>query len=249
MMSCRGRRSASALVAAGVSRSRRRDHEHPARRPGQAARCARVGTAFPFPTGRHHQGAGAHPSATRHPRGIPDPPPFRGPLARPVGPVRRSWAFITTFLLFLVCWAVLNTVLMQRWGSTLDPYPFIFLNLILSMVAAIQAPIIMMSQNRQSVVDRMAAANDYEVNLRAELGVRALIDRLDELQRTNQEQLDLLRRISTGKEGEPPRRPERHPPSGVPSPSVVSYFIVSVFIRYSHDCPRQTGSFSVSVNH
>ncbi len=113
-------------------------------------------------------------------------------------------AFITLFLMFLVGWASLNIVLMKRWGSTFDPYPFIFLNLILSMVAAIQAPIIMMSQNRQSVVDRMAAANDYEVNLRAELGVRALIDRLDELQRINQEQLELLRRIPAGKEGEPP---------------------------------------------
>ena len=61
----------------------------------------------------------------------------------------------------------------------------------------------MMSQNRQSVVDRMAAANDYEVNLRAELGVRALIDRLDELQRTHQEQLELLRRIVVSEEKPP----------------------------------------------
>jgi hypothetical protein len=96
---------------------------------------------------------------------------------------------------------------MRRWGSAFDPYPFIFLNLILSMVAAIQAPVIMMSQNRQSVVDRMAAANDYEVNLRAELGVRALIDRLDELQRTHQEQLELLRRIAVSTTGDLPPAP------------------------------------------
>lgn len=124
-------------------------------------------------------------------------------LADRVAELGGSWAFITIFLVFLFSWAILNTVLMQRWGSAFDPYPFIFLNLILSMVAAIQAPIIMMSQNRQSVVDRMAAANDYEVNLRAELGVRALIDRLDELQRTHQEQLELLRRIVV-REDEPP---------------------------------------------
>jgi uncharacterized membrane protein len=125
-------------------------------------------------------------------------------LADRVAELGGSWAFITIFLVFLFGWAILNTVLMQRWGSAFDPYPFIFLNLILSMVAAIQAPIIMMSQNRQSVVDRMAAANDYEVNLRAELGVRALIDRLDELQRTHQQQLELLRRIVVTPEDEPP---------------------------------------------
>ena len=125
-------------------------------------------------------------------------------LADRVAKLGGSWAFITIFFLFLVGWAGLNTILMRRWGSAFDPYPFIFLNLILSMVAAIQAPIIMMSQNRQSVVDRMAAANDYEVNLRAELGVRALVDRLDELQRTNHEQLELLRRLPAAREGEPP---------------------------------------------
>jgi uncharacterized membrane protein len=125
-------------------------------------------------------------------------------LADKVAELGGSWAFITIFLLFLVAWAILNTVLMQRRGSAFDPYPFIFLNLILSMVAAIQAPIIMMSQNRQSVVDRMAAANDYEVNLRAELGVRALIDRLDELQRTHQQQLELLRRIVASEDHQRP---------------------------------------------
>jgi uncharacterized membrane protein len=125
-------------------------------------------------------------------------------LADRVAALGGSWGFITLFFFFLVGWAVVNIVLMRRWGSTFDPYPFIFLNLLLSMVAAIQAPIIMMSQNRQSEVDRLAAANDYEVNLRAELGVRALLDRLDELERSNQEQLALLRRISSGKEGEPP---------------------------------------------
>jgi uncharacterized membrane protein len=117
-------------------------------------------------------------------------------LADRVAALGGSWEFISSFLMFLVGWAILNAVILGRWGRAFDPYPFIFLNLILSMVAAIQAPIIMMSQNRQSVVDRMAAANDYEVNLRAELGVRALIDRLDELQRSHQEQIEMLRRIA-----------------------------------------------------
>ncbi len=125
-------------------------------------------------------------------------------LADRVARLGGSWTFIVLFLLFLLGWVIVNTVLIRRWGSAFDPYPFIFLNLILSTLAAIQAPIIMMSQNRQSVVDRMAAANDYEVNLRAELGVRALIDRLDELQQANEEQLMLLRRIPPREGDSPP---------------------------------------------
>ena len=128
-------------------------------------------------------------------------------LADKVAALGGSWAFISIFFLFLIGWAILNVVILGRWGRAFDPYPFIFLNLILSMVAAIQAPIIMMSQNRQSVVDRMAAANDYEVNLRAELGVRALIDRLDELQRAQQQQLELLGRIAVNTGSAPPSPP------------------------------------------
>jgi uncharacterized membrane protein len=80
----------------------------------------------------------------------------------------------------LVLWITGNLVLAFS-GKALDPYPFIFLNLILSMVAALQAPIIMMSQNRQSTKDRAAAEHDYVVNLRAELEIMLLHDKLDAL--------------------------------------------------------------------
>jgi uncharacterized membrane protein len=89
-----------------------------------------------------------------------------------------SWSFILLFAAVLVAWVVLNTVAL---ASPLDPYPFIFLNLILSMLAAVQAPVIMMSQNRQSEKDRIAAAHDYEVNLKAELEIMRLHEKLDEL--------------------------------------------------------------------
>ena len=94
-----------------------------------------------------------------------------------------SWTFIMLFGAFLVVWAVINTVVLAT--GAFDPYPFIFLNLLLSMIAAIQAPIIMMSQNRQSKKDRENAEHDYEVNLKAELEILSLHEKLDEM-RTEQ---------------------------------------------------------------
>jgi uncharacterized membrane protein len=79
--------------------------------------------------------------------------------------------------LFLVVWTVINTIVLAT--RAFDPYPFIFLNLVLSMIAAIQAPIIMMSQNRQAERDRFEAAKDYEVNLKAELEVLSLHQKID----------------------------------------------------------------------
>ena len=100
-------------------------------------------------------------------------------LADKVATVGGSWGFIIGFGLFLVIWVTINTaVLMTR---AFDPYPFIFLNLILSMLAAIQAPIIMMSQNRHAEKDRVMAQHDYEVNLKAELEIIGLHEKLDEL--------------------------------------------------------------------
>ncbi len=90
-----------------------------------------------------------------------------------------SWTFIILFFLFLLTWAGVNTAWILRHPP--DPYPFIFLNLMLSMLAAIQAPIIMMSQNRQSMHDRLQADLDYEVNVKAELAIRQLHRKLDEL--------------------------------------------------------------------
>jgi uncharacterized membrane protein len=92
-----------------------------------------------------------------------------------------SWTFILIFIGLLLAWVGLNTVAVTRFGGAFDSYPFIFLNLILSMVAALQAPIILMSQNRQAARDRIAAALDYEVNLKAELEVMALHDMIDGL--------------------------------------------------------------------
>ena len=74
---------------------------------------------------------------------------------------------------------LLNTDILAEWGMAFDPYPYIFLNLMLSMLAAIQAPIIMMSQNRQAAKDRVAASLDYEVNLRAELEILQLHQKID----------------------------------------------------------------------
>ena len=98
-------------------------------------------------------------------------------LADAIARIGGSWTFIIAFLAFLVFWALANTVLLSR--DAFDPYPFIFLNLVLSMLAAIQAPIIMMSQNRQSERDRFFAAKDYEVNLKAEIEVMALHHKID----------------------------------------------------------------------
>lgn len=101
-------------------------------------------------------------------------------LADRVAVIGGSWSFIIGFMLFLLAWAGINTVILI--GFAFDPYPFIFLNLLLSMLAALQAPVIMMSQNRQAAKDRLAAALDYEVNLKAETEIADLHDKVDRLQ-------------------------------------------------------------------
>jgi len=100
-------------------------------------------------------------------------------LADKVAAVGGSWGFIIGFCVFLLAWAVVNAVVLVR--SAFDPYPFIFLNLLLSMLAALQAPVIMMSQNRQAAKDRLAAALDYEVNVKAEAAIAELHDKVDRL--------------------------------------------------------------------
>ena len=100
-------------------------------------------------------------------------------LADRVAAVGGSWAFIVGFGVFLGAWALLNVAILA--ANAFDPYPFIFLNLLLSMLAALQAPVIMMSQNRQAAKDRLAAALDYEVNLKAETAIAELHDKLDRL--------------------------------------------------------------------
>jgi len=100
-------------------------------------------------------------------------------MADLIARIGGSWTFILSFLAFLVLWALANTVLLSYWAF--DPYPFIFLNLVLSMLAAIQAPIIMMSQNRQAEHDRLDAAHDYAVNLKAEIEIMALHEKFDDI--------------------------------------------------------------------
>lgn len=118
-----------------------------------------------------------------------------------------SWGFIGIFAVVLGAWTMLNLWLGPR--EAFDPYPFIFLNLMLSMLAAIQAPIIMMSQNRQAARDRVQASNDYEVNVRAELAIRMLREKVDsleammiqELVETQHEQLRIIRDLAARRAG------------------------------------------------
>jgi uncharacterized membrane protein len=105
---------------------------------------------------------------------------FGQKLADRVAVIGGSWTFIIAFSLLLVTWALINSVVLA--SHAFDPFPYIFLNLMLSMLAALQAPVIMMSQNRQAAKDRMAAALDYEVNLKAELAIAELHIKLDRLQ-------------------------------------------------------------------
>jgi len=90
-----------------------------------------------------------------------------------------SWAFILSFAGVLLCWILINTISLLR--QPFDPYPYILLNLVLSCLAAMQAPIIMMSQSRQEARDRLHAQRDYQVNLKAELEIRHLHQKIDHL--------------------------------------------------------------------
>lgn len=102
-----------------------------------------------------------------------------------------SWTFIGLFMSVLLIWVAVNSYLLAD-EQAFDKYPYILLNLFLSMIAAIQAPIIMMSQNRQAARDRADAAHDYEVNLKAELEIRNIHEKLDELRETKWAELVLM---------------------------------------------------------
>lgn len=102
-----------------------------------------------------------------------------------------SWAFIFSFVAVLVLWMVINVILAAK---AFDPYPFILLNLVLSCVAAIQAPLIMMSQNRQEEIDRRRAENDYKVNLKTEIMIEDLYDKVNAIlakQKALEKRLDI----------------------------------------------------------
>lgn len=101
-----------------------------------------------------------------------------------------SWTFIIFFKVMLIAWIVLNSWVMLQ--QPFDPYPYIFLNLVLSCIAALQAPIIMMSQNRQEAKDRIRAEKDYRINLKAEREIQELKDLLKELLSAQQEKFQEL---------------------------------------------------------
>jgi uncharacterized membrane protein len=99
-------------------------------------------------------------------------------VADKVAAVGGSWRFIIAFGAFLVVWLAINSLMLVK---AFDPYPYILLNLCLSCLAAIQAPVIMMSQNRQAAVDRMRAENDYQVNVKSELEILQVHEKLNQL--------------------------------------------------------------------
>src|SRR6476661_7529748 len=104
-----------------------------------------------------------------------------------------SWKFIALFGIVLAIWIAYNVTVLS--SMAFDPYPFILMNLILSCIAALQAPIIMMSQNRQEEKDRQRAQNDYMVNMKAELEIRSLHQKIDHLIKHQQQELLELQRI------------------------------------------------------
>ncbi|PZP39225.1 MAG: hypothetical protein DI585_04695 [Pseudomonas fluorescens] len=116
-------------------------------------------------------------------------------LADKIAAFGGSWAFILSFMGFLGIWIVLNVV--HLFGVDFDPYPFILMNLILSCLAALQAPIIMMSQNRQEAKDRLRSENDYQINLKAELEIRILHEKLDHLVTKQWERMSEIQAIQT----------------------------------------------------
>jgi uncharacterized membrane protein len=129
-------------------------------------------------------------------------PPFVSRMADKVATFGGSWRFILAFGLFMIVWIVINVYLLRK---AFDPFPFILLNLLLSTIAALQAPVIMMSQNRKEEKDRQRAVNDYMINLKSEIEVRNLHGKVDllmteqmktlfEIQKT---QVDLMEEIKS----------------------------------------------------
>jgi len=118
-------------------------------------------------------------SAIPDPNAIDEQLTFGEKLADKIADFGGSWTFILSFLFFLVVWMAINAILFHEKGF--DPYPFILLNLLLSCLAALQAPVIMMSQNRQEDRDRERAQQDYVINLKSEAEIRTLHQKVDRL--------------------------------------------------------------------
>lgn len=116
---------------------------------------------------------------------------FGDKVADKISEIAGSWGFILIFIIFLLGWIILNGVVLAK-KDPIDPYPFILLNLVLSCIAALQAPIIMMSQNRQSEKDSLRNQNDYRTDLKSELILESLHDDLEKLSRNQRKILKLL---------------------------------------------------------
>ena len=112
-------------------------------------------------------------------------------VADKVSEIAGSWGFIIGFSLFLIFWIVLNTIILTK-DHQVDPYPFILLNLLLSCLAALQAPIIMMSQNRQAEKDSLRNQNDYRTDLKSELILEELHDQMDEILKNQRKILRII---------------------------------------------------------
>ena len=113
-------------------------------------------------------------------------------IADKVSEIAGSWGFIIVFVLFLIGWVILNVFILKD-GEAIDPYPFILLNLLLSCIAALQAPVIMMSQNRQAQKDSLRNRNDYHIDLKSELILEELHDKIVELQKNQRQILKMLK--------------------------------------------------------
>jgi len=118
---------------------------------------------------------------------------FGEKLADKIAAFGGSWSFLIVFTVFLVVWVTINSLVF--FWKPVDPYPFILLNLLLSCLAAVQAPIIMMSQNRQEAKDRLRAKYDYQVNLKAELEIRLIHEKLDHMMSKQWERLVQIQEI------------------------------------------------------
>jgi uncharacterized membrane protein len=118
---------------------------------------------------------------------------FGQKIADKVADFGGSWTFIISFLSFIIVWIGSNVYVLMNKGF--DPYPFILLNLILSCIAALQAPVIMMSQNRQEEKDRTRAKKDYMINLKSELEIRMIHDKIDHLIMHQQQELIEIQKL------------------------------------------------------
>ncbi len=115
-------------------------------------------------------------------------------IADKVSEIAGSWGFIFGFSAFLIFWIVLNTCILTK-GNEIDPYPFILLNLVLSCIAALQAPVIMMSQNRQAEKDSLRNQNDYRIDLKSELILEELHDKIVALQKNQNLIIKMLKEV------------------------------------------------------